>query len=230
MILDAGQPPAEPAEALRWFRARVPMTEAVFARLTAEARQRAFTLAGAAQLSVVSEVWRALDTALASGASLADFKRTVAPALLDAWQGSARNPSARMELIFRNATQRAAVHGRIEQLRDPAVARSRPYWMFDAVGDARTSEVCKALDGTVLLATDPFWQTHTPPCHHACRSTIRGLRASDAKARGVTEKAPETAAQDGFGALPGAEEWQPREGDYPPEVWAAHREGLSDPR
>lgn len=216
-------PPPAFEEALRWFRGRVPMTDAAFALLSAEAQRRAFTLAGAAALTVVSDVWRSLDATLAEGRTLRDFKRDVAPALLGQWQGSVAAPAWRMEVIFRNATQRAYVHGRVEQLRDPEVARLRPVWMFDAVGDARTSAICTALDGTVLAAGDPWWQTHTPPCHHACRSTIRGLRASDPRAKAATGAPPMVAAQTGFGALPEADDWRPRQADYPPEVWAAYQ-------
>ena len=36
------------------------------------------------------------------------------------------------------------------------------------------------------------------------------------------------AAQDGFGALPEADDWTPREGDYPPDVWAAYQGNPQD--
>lgn len=219
----AEAPPPVFEEALRWFRGRVPMTDAAFAALTVEAQRRAFTLAGVAALTVVSDVWRSLDATLAAGRTLRDFKRDVAPALLGEWQGSVAAPAWRMEVIFRNATQRAYVHGRVEQLRDPEVAPLRPFWMFDAVGDARTSAICAALDGTVLAASDPWWASHTPPCHHACRSTLRGLRASDPRAKAATGAPPAVDAQTGFGALPGADDWQPRAGDYPAPAWRAYQ-------
>lgn len=225
IALDVGTtetPPPQFEEAVRWFRGRVPMTQAVYDALAAEAQRRAFTLAGAAALTVVSEVWRSLDATLTEGRTLRDFKRDVAPGLLAQWGGSVASPAWRMEVIFRNATQRAYTHGRVEQLRDPAVARTRPYWFFDAIGDARTSDICKALDGTVLRASDPWWASHTPPCHHACRSTIRGLRANDPRVA-AAGPAPDTEAQAGFGVLPEADDWTPREGDYPADVWAAYQ-------
>lgn len=225
IVLDAGTtetPPPQYEEAVRWFRGRVPMTQTVFDALVADAQRRAFTLAGAAALAVVSDVWRSLDATLTDGRTLRDFKRDVAPALLAQWSGSVANPAWRMEVIFRNATQRAYTHGRVEQLRDPAVARVRPFWLFDAIGDARTSDICRDLDGTVAPATSQWWATHTPPCHHACRSTVRGLRANDPRVRDAAPP-PDTDAQEGFGALPEADDWKPRAGDYPPDVWAAYQ-------
>lgn len=73
IALDVGTaetPPPQFEEAVRWFRGRVPMTQVAFDALTAEVQRRAFTLAGAAALAVVSEVWRSLDTTLTAGRTL----------------------------------------------------------------------------------------------------------------------------------------------------------------
>lgn len=44
---------------------------------------------------------------------------------------------------------------------------------FQAVLDDRTSPVCRACAGTRLRASDSWWDTHTPPLHPHCRSTVR---------------------------------------------------------
>jgi SPP1 gp7 family putative phage head morphogenesis protein len=48
-----------------------------------------------------------------------------------------------------------------------------PYLKFDAVRDASTSAVCNALEGVCRPVGDPFWNTHYPPLHWRCRSTVR---------------------------------------------------------
>lgn len=216
--------PEDFTRALQWHRARVPMNTASRGALDATARERAFTIAGVTELDAVADVWRGLDRAIADGQSLEEFKRDVAPRLLESWQGTVTNPSARVELIFRNATQRAYNAGRVAELKEPAIAKVFTHWKFDAVGDARTSSICRALDGTLRPASDPWWETHTPPCHHACRSTIHGVRARQADREGVTQ-APHMSAAEGFGAMPGAgREWTPNPADYPPELWRAHQQ------
>ncbi len=40
----------------------------------------------------------------------------------------------------------------------------RPWWLFDAVEDARTPEECSRLIGTVKRNNDPFWKDHPIPC------------------------------------------------------------------
>ena len=41
---------------------------------------------------------------------------------------------------------------------DPDIVQIRPYRLFGAVMDSRTSAVCEACDGTVLPVDDPWWR------------------------------------------------------------------------
>jgi SPP1 gp7 family putative phage head morphogenesis protein len=43
---------------------------------------------------------------------------------------------------------------------------------YSAVGDRRTTPLCKKLDGTILPASDRFWAIYYPPNHWRCRSTV----------------------------------------------------------
>jgi hypothetical protein len=96
----------------------------------------------------------------------------------------------------------------------------RPFWEFSATMDSRTSEICRPLDGTILKADDPFWKSHNPPLHHACRSTVISLTRKQAEARGVAAAAPSSAPADGFGGAPGVDEWRPDLSKYPFELGA----------
>lgn len=44
---------------------------------------------------------------------------------------------------------------------------------FDAVMDARTSTICRPLEGVRKPVDDIFWNTYYPPNHFKCRSTVR---------------------------------------------------------
>ncbi|MGK9943764.1 phage minor head protein, partial [Salmonella enterica subsp. enterica] len=72
--------------------------------------------------------------------------------------------------------------GEWAQIRD--TARSAPYLMYDAVGDARTREQHRAWDGTVLRWDDAWWQTHRPPNGWNCRCTVIQLGERDLAALG----------------------------------------------
>jgi SPP1 gp7 family putative phage head morphogenesis protein len=215
-------------EAAKWFLGRVPMTKDRWSELTERAQRKAFTVAGVAQADVLNSVFRAVDSAVAKGTTLADFKREVGPKLESQWQGTVANPPWRLETIFRTNVQMAYSSGRIRQMKDPAVSKVRPFWLYDSVLDTRTSEICRPLAGTVLAADDPFWKTHVPPSHFGCRSGIRALRKSQAEARGITSPPPNAPAAKGFGNDPDESEWAPDLNRYPPELREQVRKRLDE--
>lgn len=193
-------------EALEHFASRTALTDEERKRIPADARSRAFWIAGVAQLDVVQRVQEKLAKAIESGTALEDFKKQVRDDL-------ATTTGGHLETVFRNATQTAYNAGRWRQMSDPSVARFRPFWMYDAILDSRTTPLCNGLSGTVLEASDPWWDTHTPPLHHRCRSGIRSLRRSEAEKRGITTTAPAETPPDGFGLSPKlAKEWRPEPG------------------
>lgn len=121
--------------------------------------------------------------------------------------------------------QMAYAHGREAQMRDPEVLRTRPFWMYSAILDMKTTDICNPpTHGTVLPAEHPWWQTHTPPLHHNCRSIKRSLTPAQAVARGVSKKPPKEkeGPQEGFG---GADplKWQPDLKGYPPVLVRMYR-------
>ena len=188
-------------EAVEWFLARIIIDERDRDALLFRAKSRAFWIAGVAQLDLVQQVFDAIDVALEAGVPLADFKKSVRTALASAWGKD--NPH-RIETIYRNAVQGSYNAGRYRQMRD--VQRRRPFWLFDAIRDSRNSTICRTRDGTILPADDPWWLSNWPQLHHRCRSTVRALRESDARRRGVSERAPTVGVEDepqrGFGTAP----------------------------
>lgn len=186
-------------EAVDWFRSRVPLTPNEYEAITAEARRRAFTVTGVAQLDLVADVWRALDKAVATGTDYREFARDVGQRLETAW---GRKGASRMQTIFQTNIQGAYGAGRYRQLTNEAVLKARPYWLFDAVLDKRTTGTCRNLNGTVRPANDPWWGTRIPPLHFNCRSGLRSLTRSAADRRGVTQTPPRDPPASGFGLRP----------------------------
>jgi SPP1 gp7 family putative phage head morphogenesis protein len=207
-------------EAVEWFEARFPVTEELLEELGTFAGPRAWTIANVAQLDIVLFVWEAIRDAIADGTTLEDFKATVREKLTEAW---GTEKSGRIETIFRTNVQSSYNRGRFKQMRDPDVVAIRPFWMFDAILDSRTTKVCNDAHKTVLPQDDAFWDTHVPPLHFNCRSSIRSLTKAQAERRGITKNPPDDEASEGFGAAPTDEdEWQPERSKYPQELWAVY--------
>ena len=202
------------------------MTPDEYRALEDRARRKAFTVAGVMDLDLLNDTFKALDKAVAQGTTFETFVKEVGPRLEATW---GKADSSRLETIFSTNVLSAYSAGRWRQLTDPDVLAERPYHMFDAVLDGRTSEVCKHLDGTIRPANDPFWQTATPPLHHRCRSGIISLTEDEAKTRGVTDKPPKPLPASGFGKPPSADEWKPELSKYPPELQAAYEGAQPQP-
>lgn len=183
-------------DAVAAFRRLIPMTDEQYAALETEAQALAFTVANVSQADIVQQVYDAIDSAIKNGTTLEDFKAAVEPQLTTAWG----EPKAyRVETIFRTNTQAAYNQARFETITHPVVKQARPYLRFDGIDDSRQSDICRAIDHTVLPADDPFWHTHAPILHHQCRSVLTPLSKDEADTHGITQSPPEVAPEDGFG-------------------------------
>jgi SPP1 gp7 family putative phage head morphogenesis protein len=229
--------PTRPEEAIAWFQARVPLPKEEWVRLQEAARRRAFTVAGVASLDLLAEVWESLVRALEEGTPYEEWKKGVREKLESAW---GRRDGQRVETIFRTNVQMAYQSGRWAQLQDPEVRATHPYLMYDAVLDSRTTEICRARNGTVLPADHPWWSRNWPPLHFNCRSGVRPLTEAEARRRGVAQETPSVSPQPGFGMAPDfsewgrsyargiidsieSEEWEPAFIGLPPEWWSYGR-------
>lgn len=197
-------------EAAEWFLSRIAITKGWYEGLALKWRRYTFTAANLAHLQMVQELQDSLVEAMRQGTHLREWKRAYLATLEAQWAGTVKDPGFRASTIYRNALQRSYNTGRWIVHTDPAVLAVRPYWLYDAVLDGRTTRICEERHGKILPATDPWWAANYPPLHHRCRSGVRAIRAEEAEKRGVTPSPQlETEAQRGFGEAPHADEWNP---------------------
>ena len=187
-----------PRQAIRYFQSKGYAISWNWWETWQAAHAKAFTVAKATRLDVLQTIRGGLDRALRDGTTERTFLKEMEPALRKAgWWGqqtivdSAGNAEVvqlgsphRLKTIFRTNLRTAYAHGRYR--RQAANARSRPFWMYDAVNDARTRPSHAALDGRVFRHNDPFWDTHYPPNGWGCRCRVRALTQSQVEKRGLT--------------------------------------------
>lgn len=203
------------------------MTEPQWRVLQYRARRRAFWVAGATQAQVVLHVWHAIDDALRQGVTFREFRARVLDSLTSQW---GREIPGRIETIFRTNIQSAYSAGRWWQLNDPEIRKVRSWWLFEAVLDSRTTEICRARHGVALPASDVWWRFNYPPLHFDCRSGVRAL-TEDEVADGDYMIGPQSGTPDvprGWGAEPTAMEWTPDLSQYPPEIAQALRRKIAE--
>lgn len=229
-------------EAMDWFDSRVPIEADDLETLTKSQRDLAFTVAGVNQLNVVTSILDGIAKAVEDGKPIGDFRREMKAKLKGDWTKAS---SAKLDTIFVTNVQTAYNAGRYTQMTDEDVLAVRPFWVFDAVLDSRTTPICNGLHGTTLPADDPAWSGIYPPLHHRCRSGVRTLSKRAGEKRGVTKdiekhqrdnlsrRPGETRkAKDiplpkpgkGFGKTPGeAKPFKPKKSDYPADAWSEYQ-------
>jgi hypothetical protein len=199
LSFDMTEDPGAFLEAVEAFTARRVVTREEADTLEGYARERVWWISGVAQMDVVNDAHASLIKAMEEGVSFDDWKKDFGPKLEEAW---GHEDGHRLVTVYRNATHFAYAAGRERQMMDPDVLDLRPYHEFVAVEDLAECSICAACDGVTLPAGHPWWATHSPLMHHACRCQKVSRRAKTALTSGVTEVPPEVTAGDGFGLRP----------------------------
>jgi SPP1 gp7 family putative phage head morphogenesis protein len=186
-------PPIPFEEAVDFLRSKVPVTKAEWLALEPKLRFRAFTVAALTQADYIDTVKNLLADAVERGEGAAETWETVKRIRTLVNDGNAFDlKPGYWETVYRTNTQTAYNAGKRLQF-DKAPPDSLRMLVVE---DDRTTDICRPLDGLTLPYDDPFWDTHWPPLHFNCRSTVRGIY----KAMGIPDTAPEKAAgtADGF--------------------------------
>lgn len=161
------------------------------------AHAKSFTVAKAARLDILTDIRSEVQRALDEGITAREFADALEPRLkAKGWWGRQVivDPAGgadlvqlgsphRLKTIYRTnlKTARAVAQQQIQR----ATADKRPYWMYDAMDDARTRPEHAALDGMVFRHDDPFWDTHYPPNGFNCRCRVRAFTAEEIEDRGL---------------------------------------------
>ena len=92
-------------EAIRFFEDKTVLTPDIYRTLVADARTKAFSVAGVARMDVLNDMYSAIDAAISNGTTFADFKGSLKETMARrGWQGM--NPY-RLDTIFRTNIQSA---------------------------------------------------------------------------------------------------------------------------
>ena len=153
-----------------------------FGNLPDQLKQRAFTVAGIEQLDALRRIRDAV-AKLPEGASWDEAKREIASEMSPYTGGDDKAAKARADFMLRTHGFQAYAVARHQQ--QMSVARDFPYWKYETVGDSRVRPGHAALDGKVLRADDPWWNTHYPPWDWGCRCIVVAIDEDDVEELGL---------------------------------------------
>lgn len=160
-------------EAIDFFRGKVNLPTRTWLDIQKGMHARAFVVAGAMQTRLLEDFRAAVDSAIADGTTLQQFRQQF-DRIVKRHGWSYNGASGwRSRVIYDTNLRTAYQAGRYKQLTDPAFLKSRPYWRYkhdDLVIRPRRQHL--AWNGLVLRHDDPFWATHYPPNGWGCKCKV----------------------------------------------------------
>jgi uncharacterized protein with gpF-like domain len=199
------------AEQVAFFRQKLNLPTQRWDDLLGAAHDRAFVVAGATSADLLADLNAAVTRAIEQGVSIqqfrADFESIVAKHGWTGWtgEGTEAGRAWRARVIYETNLRTSHAAGRYAQLQE--LKAKRPYWRYrhnDTVRYPREHHV--ALDGLVLPADHPFWQTAYPPNGFGCRCFVESLSEAQMRREGLqVGRAPDDFKPDrGWDYAPGA--------------------------
>ena len=208
-------------EQIDFFRAKLNLPTERWDDIQTRANDRAFYVAGAQKADLLSDLRKAVDTAI-QGGSIGEFRKAFNQAVnKSGWagwtgQGTEAGEAWRTRVIYQTNIATSYAAGRWAQLNDPDLAAVRPFWRYihsDSVLTPRPQHKSWGDSGLTLPRDHPFWRTHFPPNGWGCQCRVTAVRLprdADATAppEGWDAIDPKTGApvgiDKGWGYAPGA--------------------------
>ena len=151
------------------------------AKLSKEAKIKAFAVSGIAKGDELTTVFNALQHAIDKGISFSDFKKECGDIFeRRGWTGKR---AWRVDNIFRTNIQTAYSVGAYKRQKE--VVDQVPYVMYSAINDFRTRPTHRAVNGLIFPLDHPFWDTWWPPNGFRCRCTTIGMTKGMIERRGL---------------------------------------------
>jgi uncharacterized protein with gpF-like domain len=190
MAVDYGSLPF--AEQIDFFRAKLNLPTASWTDIWQEMHDRSFVVAGAMREDLLADLRGAIDKAISSGTTLAEFRKDF-DALVDkhGWTyNGGRN--WRTRVIYDTNLRQSYNAGRERQMADPELRKLRPYGLYRHGHSIVPRQEHLAWDGVVLPLDHPWWQTHTPSNGWGCHCKKLMVSARDVERMGlqVADDAP----------------------------------------
>lgn len=187
-----------PEEAIKFFRAKGLAASFAWQDVWQAEHARAFTVAKAMSRSVLEAIREALDSALAEGTTLEEFRRTLRPRLEElGWWGKKRmtdpltgesksvqlGSPRRLKIIFNTNMRTAYAVGRYERIQ--RVKSALPIMVYKTKDDGKVRPQHEAWHNVALPVDHPWWDTHYPPCDWECRCQTVSMTRGQAARRGL---------------------------------------------
>jgi uncharacterized protein with gpF-like domain len=187
-------------EAIAALRSKVPFPSTSWKTYSGQLQDVAFTVSKITQLSLLAEIQALVVHQLETGVEVDTFKSRFSD-LLDKSGFNLANRGYRSELVIQQNLKNAHARGRWEQMRSPAIAKTRPYWQWNWADSRVPREHHKALDLSVFPANSEIFKAIQPP-PFGCKCKVFALSERDLEREGLKVSKPpslDSIREPGFG-------------------------------
>ncbi|MFA5688586.1 MAG: phage minor head protein [Kiritimatiellales bacterium] len=212
-----------PKEAIDFFRSKGWKVGFDYRDVWNEEHAHAFTVAKATTLDVLESVRGAVDDSLANGKTFQEFKKNLQPELerlgwwgkkeaVDPKDGVAKKVQLgsphRLKTIYQTNMRTARAAGKWEKIeRTKALL---PYLRYSLGPSEKHRPEHAALEGTILPADDPWWNSYMPPNGWGCKCWVQQLSEAQAERAGGVSARPNLGEVEWFNERTGERERVPR--------------------
>jgi len=176
-------------EANTHFKDKIKLTSESYKDLQGLIHAKAFTVAGATQLTILNDFYKAVDAAISDGETISDFRKRFDKIVDDhGWSYNGKR-GWRSKVIYQNNKNTARAAGRWQQ--QERIKQRRPYLLYLTAGDSRVRPEHGNWNYILLPVDHPFWDTHYPPNGYNCRCKVVSLNARDIARMGLSVSKPE---------------------------------------
>ena len=187
------------AEAVEYLKKRDVIKKVDYDKLSDKMRFRAFTASRINDGKLLERLNAEMLSNVRDGKGLKDFLSLTKTDILDK-VGMGPNQGWYWETVYRTNVQTAYNAGRAM-----GFAEDKPLALeLVIIDDLRTSDICRQYAGKrfILPYEHPFWQTHWPPFHFNCRTTVRAIYDESEIPESWSNPKDIEDSNNGFGANP----------------------------
>ena len=178
-------------EAIKFFRSKVKIPTERWNDLLQNDHDFGFMIAGATKAELLADFQSAIDAAIAEGTTLETFRKDFDQIVAKHGWSYKGGRGWRSEVIYSTNVRTAYQAGRFQQMTDPDVLAYRPNWLYQHGDSIRPRPLHQSWSGTVLPASDPWWDSHFTPNGWGCKCRIVALSDRDLKRKELSVgKAP----------------------------------------
>jgi len=158
--------------AIAFFRAKLNMPAATWDAIWGDMHTQAFTVAGAMTDDIIESFRIAVDRAVSTGSTLADFRKDFDGIVEKFGWGFNGSAAWRAAVIYNTNLSVAYQRGHWQQMTDPDVVKTRPFLRYIRSSSAEPRPEHQQWADLILPWDHPFWRTHYPPNGWGCKCGV----------------------------------------------------------